>query len=72
MHHAPHDRRIVGELNSSACSDRVIATREDAGSALRDLFLANADCGDNAANEQLVDALVRRMRTLRASGDGGR
>lgn len=72
MHHAPHDRRIVGEPSRPACGDRVIASREDAGNALRDLFLANADRGDNAGNDQLVDALVRRMRALRASGDGGR
>ncbi|MGH3776701.1 MAG: hypothetical protein ACRDRR_13395 [Pseudonocardiaceae bacterium] len=72
MHHTPHDRRIFGEPNPSACGDRVIPTRADAGIAWRDLFLANADRGDNAANDQLVDALARRMHALRASGDGGR
>ncbi|MGH3870300.1 MAG: hypothetical protein ACRDSR_02090 [Pseudonocardiaceae bacterium] len=47
----------------------MIITREDAGSALRDLFLANADRGDNVANDQLVEALARRMRALRTSGE---
>ncbi len=69
MHHVSHDRRIIGELNPSACGDRMIITREDAGSALRDLFLANADRGDNVANDQLVEALARRMRALRTSGE---
>lgn len=72
MHYAPDDRRIAGEPSRLASCDRVIASREDAGNALRDLFLANADRDDNAANDQLVDALGRWMRALRASGDGGR
>lgn len=72
MHYAPHDRRIVGEPSRPTCGDRVIASPEDAGNALRDVFLANADRGDNAANDQLVDALVRRMRALRILGDGDR
>lgn len=42
-----------------------------AASALQGYFLANADRGDNAANDQLVAELVRRIRaqqTLRESG----
>lgn len=34
-----------------------------AAEALRDYFLANADRGDNAANDELVAELVRRIRT---------
>ncbi|MGH3924402.1 MAG: hypothetical protein ACRDTT_16330 [Pseudonocardiaceae bacterium] len=42
-----------------------------AAEALRDFFLANADRGDNAANDQLVAELVRRIRAQRASHNGG-
>jgi hypothetical protein len=40
----------------------VIGNPEAAARALRDLFLANADCGDNAANDELVAELVWRIR----------
>lgn len=63
-------RQIAGEPSPPAYGDRVIANREGAGNALRDLFLVNAAGGDYVANDQLVDALVRRLRVLRASGDG--
>lgn len=72
--HAPRDRRIIGEPSRPACGAWVIASREDAGKALRDAFLANADRGDNAANDQLVDVLMHRIRALRgeaADADGG-
>ena len=42
-----------------------------AAKALQDYFLTNADRGDNAANDELVDALVRRIRALQAPYDGG-
>lgn len=42
-----------------------------AAKALRDYFLANADRDDNAANDQLVAELVRRIRAQRASRNGG-
>jgi hypothetical protein len=42
-----------------------------AGQTLVQLFLANADRGDNAANDHLVAALVRRIRTQQHSRDGG-
>lgn len=42
-----------------------------AATALRDLFLANADRGDNAANDEFVAELVRRIRAQRGAGDGG-
>ncbi len=43
-----------------------------AAEALRDYFLANAEAGDNAANDELVAEMVRRIRTRHASADGGR
>lgn len=38
---------------------------------LHDYFLANADRGDNAANDDLVEALVHRIRAERIASDGG-
>ena len=43
-----------------------------AAEALRDYFLANAEAGDNIANDELVFELVRRIRAQQASGEGGR
>ncbi|HEY3895946.1 MAG TPA: hypothetical protein VGL88_11325 [Pseudonocardiaceae bacterium] len=40
-----------------------------AGRALCNYFLANADCGDNAVNDQLVAELVRRTRMRQAARD---
>lgn len=70
--HTLHDRQIAGEPGLSASNDRVITNREDAGNVLCELFLANAARGDNAANDELVDAMVRRLRALRVSTDGDR
>ncbi|HKR48024.1 MAG TPA: hypothetical protein VJT72_00325 [Pseudonocardiaceae bacterium] len=42
-----------------------------AAQALQEYFLANADRGDNAANDELVTELLRRIRALRASHDSG-
>ncbi|MGH3774778.1 MAG: hypothetical protein ACRDRR_03425 [Pseudonocardiaceae bacterium] len=42
-----------------------------AATALRDFFLANAERGDNAANDQLVTELVCRIRAQRANYNGG-
>jgi hypothetical protein len=39
---------------------------------LGELFLANADRGDDAANDDLVAELVRRIRAQQGSRDGGR
>ncbi|MGH3888124.1 MAG: hypothetical protein ACRDSZ_16440 [Pseudonocardiaceae bacterium] len=47
----------------------VIDSPDAAARALRDLFLANADRGDNAANDELVAELVRRICAQRGSGD---
>ncbi|MGH3823237.1 MAG: hypothetical protein ACRDRA_10445 [Pseudonocardiaceae bacterium] len=38
-----------------------------AAKALRDYFLTNAEAGDNAANDELVAELVRRIRVQQAS-----
>lgn len=56
---------LVGVLGSPLIST------DAAAKALRDLFLANADRGNDAANDELVDALVRRIRALRPPNDGG-
>jgi len=50
----------------------MIDSPEAAGKALGELFLANADCGDDAANDHLVAELVRRIRAQQHSRDGGR
>ncbi len=50
----------------------VIDSPEAAGRALGELFLANADRGNNAANDHLVAELVRRIRAQQDSHDGGR
>ncbi|MGH3800526.1 MAG: hypothetical protein ACRDTD_10410 [Pseudonocardiaceae bacterium] len=46
---------------------------EAAAKALCELFLANADRGDNAANDHLVAEMVGRIRTQQQShaGDSG-
>ncbi|MGH3777146.1 MAG: hypothetical protein ACRDRR_15680 [Pseudonocardiaceae bacterium] len=41
-----------------------------AARALQECFLANDDRGDNAANDELVAELVRRIRALQASPEG--
>lgn len=47
-----------------------LISADAAARALRDLFLANADRGDNAANDELVAELVRRIRAQRGSSAG--
>lgn len=53
----------------------LIDSQDAAARALCDFFLANADRGDNAANDELVAELVRRIRVRRgaaaAAADGG-
>ncbi len=46
-----------------------LISADTAAKALHDYFLANADRGDNAANDGLVDALVRRIRAERISSE---
>ncbi|MGH4011998.1 MAG: hypothetical protein ACRDTH_28205, partial [Pseudonocardiaceae bacterium] len=48
-----------------------LMSTDAAATALRDIFLANAERGDNAANDQLVADLVRRNRAQRASHESG-
>ncbi|MGH3477369.1 MAG: hypothetical protein ACRDQD_11070 [Nocardioidaceae bacterium] len=45
----------------------MINSPDAAARALRDLFLTNADRGDNAANDELVAGLVRRIRAQQGS-----
>lgn len=47
----------------------MISEAHAAGRALCDYFLANADRGDNAVNDELVAELVRRIRMRQATGD---
>jgi hypothetical protein len=49
-----------------------LISADTAAKALHDYFLANADRGDNAANDGLVDALVRRIRAERISSEDSR
>jgi hypothetical protein len=52
-------------------SGSVLVSANVAANALHDYFLANADRGANAANDELVEALVHRIRAERiASADG--
>jgi hypothetical protein len=44
-----------------------VISADAAAWALQEYFLANADRGDNAANDELVAEMPRRMRALRAS-----
>ncbi len=58
---SPHDQR--SQLP-------VIDSPGAAGQALGELFLTNADRGDNAANDHLVTELIRRIRAQQHSRDG--
>ena len=48
-----------------------LISADAASRALQEYFLANADRGDNAANDELIAEILRRMRALRASREGG-
>jgi hypothetical protein len=48
-----------------------LISAEAAARTLQEHFLDNADRGDNAANDELVAELVRRIRALRACREGG-
>jgi hypothetical protein len=43
----------------------VITNQQDAARALANCFLANADAGRNAANDELIAELLRHQRLLR-------
>jgi hypothetical protein len=48
-----------------------VISADAAARALQEYFLANADRGDNAANDELVAEMLRRMRALQADQEGG-
>jgi hypothetical protein len=52
--------------------DRPVISAETAARALCELFLANADRGDNAANDHLITEMVERIRAQQDSRDGDR
>ncbi|MGH3814030.1 MAG: hypothetical protein ACRDUV_16525 [Pseudonocardiaceae bacterium] len=62
---------LRGHLVSSPAPDSPLISGDAAARALQDYFLANADRGDNAANDELVAELARRIRTLRTPREGG-
>lgn len=72
--HIPQDRQnpsapsLVTDADRAsgdgmAMSGGYLVSAEAAAQALQKCFLVNADNGDNAANDELVAKLVRRMRT---------
>ena len=56
---------------SSPEPDPPLISADAAAQALQEYFLANADRGNDAANDELVAEMLRRMRALRASREGG-
>lgn len=48
-----------------------VISADAAARALQEYFLANADRGDNAANDELVTELAHRIRTQQACPEGG-
>ena len=59
-------------MNSPVSGPPLSGSRDVAVRMLCDYFLANADRGENAANDELVAELVHRIRAQQASSDGGR
>jgi hypothetical protein len=47
--------------------DKTELTKEDAARLLAQQFVANAAGGDNAANDDLVEEMLRRARARRSS-----
>jgi hypothetical protein len=65
--------RLEGRLMSYSVSGPPLIDSPDAAARmLCDYFLANADRGNNAANDELVAELIHRIRTQQASSDGSR
>jgi hypothetical protein len=52
-----------GQLVNSPVPGSPMISAEAAARALCELFLANADRGDNAANDHLIAEMVERIRT---------
>ena len=67
-----HRLRSQGRLVSSPVPGPPVISAEAAARALCELFLANADRGDNAANDHLIAEMVGRIRTQQESRDGDR
>jgi hypothetical protein len=65
------DPSPAGHPASSPAPGPPLISAEAAARALQECFLANADRGDNAANDELVAELLRRMRALRAFRESG-
>lgn len=57
---------------SSPVPDPPMISPEAAARALCEVFLANADRGDNAANDHLITEMVGRTRAQQESRDGDR
>ena len=68
MDHTPQDRQITGE---PPVPGPPLISADAAAQALQEYFLANADRGDDAANDELIAEILRRIRALRASRAGG-
>lgn len=56
---------------SSPVPGSPVISAEAAARALQECFLDNADRGDDAANDELVAELVRRIRARRAAQEDG-
>lgn len=56
---------------SSPVPGSPLISADVAAKALQEHFLANADRGDNAANDEFVAEIVGRIRALQASRQGG-
>jgi hypothetical protein len=67
-----HRPRPEGQLVSSPVPDRPMISAEAAAKTLCELFLTNADRGDNAANDHLIAEMVGRIRAQQESRDGDR
>jgi hypothetical protein len=56
---------------NSPVPDPPLTSADAAAWALQEYFLANADRGDNAANDELVAEILRRTRARQASREDG-
>ncbi|MGH3754617.1 MAG: hypothetical protein ACRDRP_18345 [Pseudonocardiaceae bacterium] len=56
---------------SAPVPDPPLLSADAAARALQEYFLANADRGDDAANDELVAEMLRRIRARQAAPEGG-
>ena len=71
MHGLCGQYSVAGEgcpVSSPVVPGPPLISADAASRALQEYFLANADRGDNAANDELVAELLRRMRASREGG----